>query len=308
MSDENIELRHLRSFVAVATRLNFSLAAADLHLAQQSLSAQIQQLEQRVGARLLDRTTRHVELTEPGRVMLELSRSILDDVSTGLERVRRAAVGDTGQLSLSFTPTIAHETLPALMDQVERHAPGLDLRVSEMWQADSVEAVRTGRLDAGLARHPELPPELDSVNIRDEPLGAVVARTHPLAGRSALDPSELTASTLFIWPRDFSPGYFDQVVGCFRANGFGGRITEMHLLTRGSFLNDPTAHQAIQAGNAFSVSFEHEHDSMPEDLVWRPVHPDPLIGVHLYWRRPATPAVHRLVEIALQLSKARSWR
>ncbi len=239
--------------------------------------------------------------------MLELSSSVLEEVSTGLERVRRAAVGDIGQLSLSFTPTISHETLPALLDQVERNAPGLDLRVSEMWQADSVEAVRTGRLDAGLARHPELPPELDSINIRDEPLGVVVARTHPLADRTALDPSELTDSTLFIWPRDFSPGFFDQVVGFYRANGFDGAITEMRLLSRGSFLSDRTAHQAIKAGAAFSVSFEHEHDAMPEDLVWRPAHPGPLIGVHLYWRRPATPAVHRLADLALQLSKARSW-
>lgn len=307
MRDEDIELRHLRSFVAVARQLNFSRAAEDLHLTQQSLSAQIQQLEKRLGVVLLHRTTRHVELTEAGVVMLEQASSILADVATGLERVRRAAVGDIGHLTVSFTPTIANDTLPLLMEEVAKYAPQLTLRVSEMWQTESVEAVLSGRLDAGLARHPVLPSDLDSVRIRDEPLGAVVGAIHPLADRQLVDAADLSDSTLAIWPRDFSPEFFDTVVGSYRANGFRGSITEMSLLTRGSFLQDPSTHRMIKAGEAFSIAFEHQHDPMPEGFVWRPVKDGPAIGVHLFWRRPITPAIDRLVQLALQVSERRAW-
>ena len=307
MSDADIELRHLRSFVAVAKQLNFSRAAEELHLTQQSLSSQIQQLERRLGVELLHRTTRHVELTEVGAVMLEQASAILADVATGLDRVRRAALGDIGQLTVAFTPTIATETLPALLQEVAEHAPQLTLRVSEMWQADIVEAVRAGRLDAGLARHPALPPELDSVRIREEPLGAVVGAVHPLAERPELTAAELSDSSLVMWPRDFSPTFFDRVIASYRANGFRGGILEMSLLTRGSFLQDPAAHRSIEAGEAFSVAFEHQHDPMPEGFVWRPVENAPRIAVHLFWRRPSTPSIRRLVRLAQQLSERRAW-
>jgi DNA-binding transcriptional LysR family regulator len=307
VSDDDIELRHLRSFVAVATQLNFSRAADELHLTQQSLSAQIRQLERRLGAELLHRTTRRVELTHVGAVFLEQASAILADVATGLARVRRAAVGDLGRLTVAFTPTIATETLPALLAEVAEHAPELTLRVSEMWQAESVEAVRAGRLDAGLARHPELPPELDSITIRNEPFGAVVGAVHPLAGREVLRAAELSDLKLAIWPRDFSPAFFDRVIASYRADGFHGDITEMSLLTRGSFLQDPAAHRMIEAGEAFSVAFEHQHDPMPEGFVWRPVENAPVIGVHLFWRRPSTPAIHRLVQLARQLAARRAW-
>ena len=92
MRDDDIELRHLRSFVAVATKLNFSRAAEELHLTQQSLSAQIQQLEKRLGVVLLERTTRRVELTEAGSALLDEASSALAGIAAGLDRVRRVQV------------------------------------------------------------------------------------------------------------------------------------------------------------------------------------------------------------------------
>lgn len=307
MSDSAVELRHLRSFLAVAESLSFSRAAAGLHLTQQSLSAQIQQLERRLGVVLLHRTTRRVELTEAGEVLLDVARTTLADISTGLDRVRRAAVGLGGQLSVSFTPTIAHETLPALLEAVSEAAPDLTLLVSEMWQADSVEAVRSGRLDVGLARHPELPPGLDSVPIRNESLGAVVGSGHPASGLTSLTAGELNGSTMVLWPREFSPVFFDKVVSAYRANGFDGPITQMRMLTRGSFLQDPVGYQMIRDGLAFSVAFEGEHDPMPDGFVWLPVQPGPIISVHLFWRSPPAPRIDRVVEVARRLSERSNW-
>ncbi len=119
--------------------------------------------------------------------------------------------------------------------------------------------------------------------------------------------ADLNDLKLVIWPRDFSPVFFDEVVASYRANGFRGRITEMNLLTRGSFLQDPASRRSIEAGEAFSIAFEHQHDPMPDGFVWRPVVDGPVIAVHLFWRRPGTPAIHRLVQLAQQLSERRAW-
>lgn len=304
---DDIELRHLRAFVAVAEHLNFSRAAEHLHLTQQSLSAQIQQLEKRLGVTLLNRTTRRVDLTEAGAVLREQATRTLADLTAGLDHVRRVAEGTGGLLSVSFTPTIATDTLPSLLEAVAEHAPELTLRVSEMWQADSVEAVRTGRLEAGLARHPDLPAEFDSICIRKEHLGAVVGGAHPLAVVDTLDAADLNGSSLVIWPREFSPAFFDKVISNYRSNGFRGSITEMSMLTRGSFLQDPEGRRMIRDGQAFSVAFEHQHDPMPDGFLWRPVTAGPLISVDLYWKSPGSAAIKQFVDVALALSQRREW-
>src|ERR671914_915416 len=82
----DVEIRHLRSFVAVAEERNFTRAAERLHLAQPALSAQIRQLEQRMGVQLLERTTRKVDLTPAGEGLLERARILLDGVEAALEQ------------------------------------------------------------------------------------------------------------------------------------------------------------------------------------------------------------------------------
>ena len=98
----SVELRHLRAFVALADELNFTRAAARLHLAQQALSAQIQQCEERIGARLFDRTTRSVRLTAAGRALMERAPAVLADLDEAVEAARRAARGETGQLTVGI--------------------------------------------------------------------------------------------------------------------------------------------------------------------------------------------------------------
>src|SRR3954462_7899448 len=100
-----LELRHLRYFVAVAEELNFSRAAERLHVAQPALSAQIRQLETQLGCELFARTTRKVELTPTGRLLLEDARRIVADADAAVAKVTAAARGQRGALQISF---IAH--------------------------------------------------------------------------------------------------------------------------------------------------------------------------------------------------------
>jgi DNA-binding transcriptional LysR family regulator len=304
---DRVELRHLRAFVAVAEELNFSRAARKLHLVQQSLSAQVQQLEHELGVQLLRRTTRRVELSEAGAALLERARSILQQVTMAAEETRRVAAGESGRLLLSYTPTLVHETLPLLVGAVHEQYPGLSLQLIEMWQPESLAAVRAGRVDAGMARPASVGDGLESVRLREEPIGVVLSERHPVAGGCPLTMDQLADSTLAIWPRQFSPDFFDQVVDSFRGLGFRGPIQEFEYLTSALFDRDPTARAEIAAGRAFSVAFETQFNPLPAGFVWRPVEPPTLIPVQLYWRPGAGAAVRRFVEVCQGVSAAQGW-
>src|SRR5665213_2157859 len=173
-----IELRHLRTFVALAEELHFTRAAQRVHLTQQGLSAQLRQLEGALGTQLLNRTTRKVELTEAGAVLFARVVPLLLELSEASEQARRAGSGKTAFLSLCYTPTVAGEALPKLVEALHARAPDVGLRTCEMWQADGVSAVQAGRFDVGFARCPVLGGGLESIVIREEPLGVILGTGH----------------------------------------------------------------------------------------------------------------------------------
>ena len=109
-----MELRHLRSFVAVAEERHFGRAAERLHMAQPPLSQQIRRLEAELGVTLLHRTTRSVELAPAGEVLLARAREILAAVDGAAEDARRAARGEFGRLAVGFTGSATYALLPAV--------------------------------------------------------------------------------------------------------------------------------------------------------------------------------------------------
>ncbi|WP_041918559.1 LysR family transcriptional regulator [Gloeocapsa sp. PCC 7428] len=94
-----MELRHLHYFIAVAEELHFSRAAERLHIAQPPLSQQIRDLEVELGVQLFERTKRRVELTTPGKVFLEKSRLVLQQVDQAIIAVQKASRGEIGRLT-----------------------------------------------------------------------------------------------------------------------------------------------------------------------------------------------------------------
>lgn len=302
-----IELRHLRAFVAVAEELHFSRAAGKLHLAQQALSARIRQLEQELDVTLFHRSTRRVELTEAGRTLLSHALPILTSVSTACEQTRRAYAGEVGELAIAYTTTVATEALPALVVELHRRHPGVQLRTCEMWQADSVAAVNAGRFDVGFARCPVIRGALECVSIREEPLGVIVGAGHPLARADVVHVADLATETLAIWPRSLSPGFYDRVVEALRAHRFDGRIQEFENLGSRVLFSDTTARLDVAAGRAFSVCFAHQYDPLPIEYAWRPLEPTLTVPLHMFWKRPGSETARQLVALARDVARRQRW-
>jgi DNA-binding transcriptional LysR family regulator len=303
----SLELRHLRAFVAVAEELHFTRAAERLHLAQQALSTQIRQLEDELGTTLFHRTTRRVELTDAGRTLLLHAGPILASVSAAFQQTQRAGSGELGTLSIAYTPTVAEETLPPLIEAVHERLPDVRVRTCEMWQAEMAAAVEAGRFDIGLARCPVLHDDLESAVIRDEPLGILLAGDHALARHDVVRIEDLGAEKLLIWPRVLSPGFHDRVVGSLRAHGFLGPVQEFENLTRDTLVGDARSRGEVAAGRGFSIGFAPQAANLPDGFTWRPLEPEPLIPVDMFWRPAASPVTRTFVHLAREVASTQGW-
>jgi DNA-binding transcriptional LysR family regulator len=126
-----MELRDLRSFVAVAHQRNFSRAAEQLHVSQPALSEQIRKLEDELGAPLFERTSRGATLTDAGEAFLPHARAVLSQADQAAEAVRLIARGLAGTLTLGFIDSAALGLLPPLIRRFTARHPEVKLRLPE---------------------------------------------------------------------------------------------------------------------------------------------------------------------------------
>src|SRR5258708_28646600 len=147
-----MELRHLRYCVGVAEEQHFGRAAERLHVAQPALSRQIQDLEKEMGFLLFDRLPRGVRLNAAGKVFLGDARRILQDVVEAKLRAERIAHGLAGTLRIGIATAVSwHGLVVDSFREFRRHQPGVELELHHLLSVHQIEAVLSGRLDAGFA-------------------------------------------------------------------------------------------------------------------------------------------------------------
>jgi DNA-binding transcriptional LysR family regulator len=154
MGDVTPELRQLRYFVAIAEEGSLTRAAKRLHVAQQSLSQQIRALEAQFGVPLFERSSRGVELTDVGSVLLREARPLLTQAERAVRAVRRAAGGEPDELRAGFLSSVANYVMPPVVRAFRSRYPDVALDTQDVSIARLVAGVREGSLDAGLSRPP----------------------------------------------------------------------------------------------------------------------------------------------------------
>lgn len=211
-------LRQLRYFVAVAEERHFGRAADRLGIAQPPLSQRIRKLEADLGARLFDRDSRRVELTEAGQLFLPEARDLLARWDRAKTLVGKAHRGEMDALRVGVPPELAGRVLAAILTAFSAHDVLLDLQ--ELTTVEQVRLLADRQLDAGLLQHP-----VDAVGLElgpavDTPLGVVLPRESPLAVRSTVRLSDLAGLGLVIFPRAAAPGLYDATLRTCWEHGF----------------------------------------------------------------------------------------
>ncbi|HHZ6826007.1 TPA: LysR family transcriptional regulator [Klebsiella michiganensis] len=223
----NIELRHLRYFIAVAEELHFGHAAARLNISQPPLSQQIQILEQQIGARLFARTNRSVSLTEAGRQFLADSRQILSQVDDAAARAARLHHGETGELRIGFTSSAPFiKAVSDTLSTFRRRYPDVHIQTRETNTREQIVPLNEGALDLGLMRNTQLPDTLVWERVLREPLLAMVPRDHPLASKPRLSLRELAREPFVFFDPHVGTGLYDDILGLMRRYDLTPAITQ----------------------------------------------------------------------------------
>lgn len=222
----NIELRHLRYFVAVAEDLSFSRAAERLGMAQPPLSQQIQRLETLVGHPLFERRPR-VRLTPAGEAFLLAARRALAQVEQGVEATHRAARGEIGTVTVGFAASMILGLVPEVVRAFRKRFPGVDLQLRELSSAAQVQALRDGQIDVGLVREPfPTDKELRFETVGGESFVAVLPPEHPLAGQRRIPLTALAEEPFVHFPRQVAPGLYDRILTLCQDAGFHPRVVQ----------------------------------------------------------------------------------
>src|SRR5438105_4157907 len=191
-----MELRHLRYFVAVAEEGSLTVAAERrLHTAQPSLSRQIRDLEYEVGAQLIIRSARGIELTAAGRVFLDHARLALAQVDAAGEAARRAAQPAKPSFALGFLTGHEIDWLPEALRLVRDELPNIEITISSQYSPDLAGALVRGKLDVAFIRPESQATHLAYKLLTKEPLVVVLPSDHRLASHEAINPQDIAGET-----------------------------------------------------------------------------------------------------------------
>ena len=212
-----MDLKDLLSFIAVATERNFTRAAEQLGISQPPLSRQIKELEAELGLQLFDRNMRPIKLTNAGRMLLEHSHRVVGAFAQLEEAMRRLKQGERHQFVFGFVGSTIYGPIPNMIRRFRDTALNLDIDLIEMSTRNQIEALKEGRIDAGLGRLTFDDPAVKRRVIEHEPLVVAMPNGHPFAQATApLRLEELIDETIILYPSQPRPSYVDHVLGIFQ--------------------------------------------------------------------------------------------
>jgi LysR family hca operon transcriptional activator len=283
-----MELRHLRYFVAVAEEGSLTVAAERrLHTAQPSLSRQIRDLEEEVGAQLMIRSARGIELTAAGRVFLDHARLALAQVEAAGEAARRAAQPAKQSFALGFLTGKEIDWLPEAIRLLRDELPHLEITISSQYSPDLADALLRGKLDVAFLRREARATDLMFKVVATEPFVVVLPSDHRLASHEAINPRDLVGETF---------------IGVSKTAPVGRGIIDDYL--RRSGIDIRPAHEADHMAMAMSFVAStrgvallpaYARNLLPSSLISRPLQGDvPTIELVVGYSRMNTSPILKL--------------
>lgn len=291
-----MEIRHLVSFLAIADELHFGRAAAKIHLAQPSLSAQLQRLEQSLGVQLVRRSSHEVRLTPAGTAFVSEARRVIAQVEQAKEAARLAAAGRVGTINVGYNLPAGHFVLPATLARLHADFPEVAVSLHEKRTGPQLEALLDGDLDVAFVYGRPPMAKLESQQVLPVQLVALVGRPHPWAPRGCVPFGEIGSQRCILFRREQSPAMYDVILSAADRAGLTLDVVDE--------IDDPCA-LAIAVATKPVVGF----CSAPRAIqVCAPpsgfgavmiplVDPVPSIDLHVVWRAEChEPIVHLFLQ------------
>jgi DNA-binding transcriptional LysR family regulator len=287
----DMELRHLRYFVAVAEALNFRKAAEHVHIEQSPLSQQIRNLERELGVDLFTRTKRRVALTHAGLIFLADARAILSRSNDSVERVRRASRGALGALSITYLTSMTNDLVDRVIQIFRVRHPDVALGFSDLIPAAILEAVEQRTADVGFLRGIFQHEDLVVEDLGAEPMIVIMPKGHRLARKSALVGEDLAEESFVMVPDEGAMGQNDIIRAYCREHGFMPRVcAEGNQMQSVIWL--------VHVGLGLSLIPESLKCLHRENIVYRELPDAPHItGKMVYRRDNASPVLSNFIAV-----------
>ncbi len=288
-----VDIRQIRSFIAVAEELNFSRAASRLNISQPSLSQQIRQLENTVRVPLLWRTSRQVELTAGGRAFLVDARATISQMDHAVLAAKTQAALSAQNLRLGFVDSAIYGVLPPLIRAFRDRYPEIHLSLHEMPSLQQIEALGEGRIDVGLVYPERATADVAFKQLRRERILLAMPHDHPLATRSKIPLRLLDGVPLVSFERRLAPPIYDRAMKMLAAAEASPRVVqvapELHALV---------GLVAAGLGVAFVPSSLENWSGL--NVVYRPLkYPIAWVSMSLAWSRAHnSPLIGSLIGVA----------
>ena len=194
----NISARDIQAFLALAEVKNFTRAAARCHLSQPAFSALIKALEDHVGLKLFDRSTRHVLLTQEGERFWLSAQRIAEELEDCAKAMRDTAQLARGHVAVALLPSLAAGWLPGVLAQFLARHPGVEVAVQDVLSEPCITAVAQGEADFALAAIRADTPELQAEPFCRDGFHLVCRDDHPLAQQDAVTTTDLKNETMLL--------------------------------------------------------------------------------------------------------------
>ena len=295
MTNDYLELRHLKYFVTVADELHFGRAAERLGISQPPLSQQIHALEQRLGAKLFERKGRGIVLSGAGSALLPRARAILIQAERAAESVARSQRGELGELHLGLMSSGPFTfVVPRVLARFRERLPDVRLLIHEMATVHQIDALEQGLIDVGVIRPETLPDGIKAIELFKDSLVVVMHASNPLAAKEGpIEVGELACEDFIFYQRHLAVRLYDEVIALCRGAGFSPRILyEVREL--------PTIIGLISGGFGVAVLPGSVQRMMVENVVYRPVkHMEAATAVWAIYRDDThDPMVRAFLDIA----------
>lgn len=283
-----MELRQLRYFLVVADELHFGRAAERLHITQPPLTVAVRRLERELGVQLFDRTTRRVALTAAGQAFKDRIKAAVADLDSAAGDVADVAAGRSGRIRVGFVSSASYTTLPEAIRAFRQHRPRVDLVLNPLTSGEQVEQLLDGALDVGLIRDPGDVPGLNLELVSTEDLVVVLPETHPLAALQEVQPQDLEAEPMILFPYRLMPGFVARVLRLFEPLAVPPVVVQQAI-------HQETVLGLVAAGLGVSVLPESVQRFQMPGVTTRRLAGRPQTELHAAWPHGHWPAVEDFI-------------
>ena len=220
-----LELRHIKYFLAVADTLHFRKAAETLFISQPGLSRQIKYMENNLGVKLFDRHNRDVKLTHVGLYLkLELTKNI-KNLESILHHAKLLEDGKDGQLNFGFVGSAMQQIIPELLLKFTKNHPNILFSLKEMDNQKQIEELIAQNIDIGFVRLERIPKMVESFPILKEFFCLVLPKNHPINATNFKKLSQLKDEHFILFDPEYSASYYEKVMDIFQDSGFSPLVS-----------------------------------------------------------------------------------